>query len=78
MELVDRLGEQNIYLFKCTNHNLELHTDFETETELKRLWRIDWADLKSELCNMMTSWSDRWFSVGICKYKLGYKSHDLL
>ena len=20
----------------------------------------------------------RWFSVGICKYKLGYKSHDLL
>ena len=19
-----------------------------------------------------------WFSVGICKYKLGYKSHDLL
>ena len=21
---------------------------------------------------------ERWFSVGICKYKLGYKSHDLL
>ena len=22
--------------------------------------------------------SARWFSVGICKYKPGYKSHDLL
>jgi histidinol phosphatase-like enzyme len=24
------------------------------------------------------SCSDRWFSVGICKYKPGYKSQDLL
>ena len=22
--------------------------------------------------------NDRWFSVGICKYKPGYKSHDQL
>ena len=22
--------------------------------------------------------SHRWFSVGTCKYKLGYKSHELL
>ena len=60
------------------NYNLQLNTDFETETELKRLWRIDWADLKSEICNMMTSWSDRWFSVGIYKNKPCYKSYDLL
>ena len=27
---------------------------------------------------IMTSITLRWFSVGICKYKPGYKSHDLL
>ena len=27
---------------------------------------------------IMTSITLRWFSVGICKFKPGYKSHDLL
>ena len=48
------------------NHILELSTDFETENELRRIWRIDWVDLRSELCNMMTAWSDReWKDIGI-------------
>ena len=48
------------------NHNLVTHTDFETENEIRRIWRIDWVDLRSELCNMMTAWSDReWKDIGI-------------
>ena len=36
-----------------------------------------WLDsCKSLLPNYALSW--RWFSVGICKYKPGYKSYDLL
>ena len=39
------------------------------------------ASLKASNSDSGTSYrfySKGWFSVGICKYKLGYKSHDLL
>ena len=28
--------------------------------------------------NLNSAYGPRWFSFGICKYKAGYKSHDLL
>ena len=43
------------------------------EPEIQRLLarhNAEIADLEAE--------RERWFSVGICKYKPGYKSHDLL
>ena len=35
-----------------------------------RLWSFKFAPIR-----LIRYW---WFSVGICKYKRGYKSHDLL
>ena len=31
-----------------------------------------------ELKSLLTTMGERWFSVGIYKYKPGYRSHDLL
>ena len=40
-----------------------------TDKEPKKYWQ------KRTLCTLC---GQRWFSVGICKYNPGYKSHDLL
>ena len=34
--------------------------------------------VESNILHFDSEYDDRWFSVGICKYKPGYKSHDLL
>ena len=43
---------------------------------------IGWVTAKGSnhfgICQWYTAMATRWFSVGLCKYKLGYKSHDLL
>ena len=46
------------------------------QTELRMLVAENQALKEKE--NQSKVNTDRWFSVGICKYKPGYKSHDLL
>ena len=46
------------------------------QTELRMLVAENQALKEKE--NQSKLNNDRWFSVGICKYKPGYKSHDLL
>ena len=39
---------------------------------------LPWADTNNALRKSGPWMTKRWFSVGICKCKPGYKSHDLL
>ena len=39
---------------------------------------VEFGDLEYTYCHGMGIAYHRWFSVGICKYRPGYKSHDLL
>ena len=66
--------------------NLEFLADWLNENDwLKRFFSdlvIAIVGLQILLLSVMTIEHrfnlSRWFSVGICEYKLGYKSHDLL
>ena len=62
------LNEINIYLPHYNMRILSMDNLLSYYIDREKLWCV-------VLSGQLLYW---WFSVGICKYKPGYKSHDLL
>ena len=59
--------------------NLQLdHIEIPGVPDLKAKIKRQAFTLEFKMFVIEAAKRSRWFSVGICKYKLGYKSHDLL